>query len=323
MNFSLSVQQSISRGTVLDVGYVGSLARHLMWRRPLNAIPLGSNFDPRNADPTQRNVPLQPAFLRPMVGYNNVDMQELAASSNYHSLQMTVNRRFAQGLQFGGSYTWSKAMDYTDAETDSLSAFVPVRQWNYGLASFDRTHNLKVNWLWDVPSTPWKNPILRQTLNGWQVSGIASFVSGAPLTVGYTTTTAVDITGSPTETARIDVLRSPVIAGGDRTFYRNFDPGAFALPARGTLGTAGRWLLRGPGTNNWDIAVFKNFPVRERLRFQFRSEFYNALNHTQFSAWDATARFNPATGEQVNTRLGQATAAAPPRIIQFSLRAYF
>jgi hypothetical protein len=294
-----------------------------MWSRPLNAIPFGSNFSAANADPTLRGTPLPQAFLRPIVGYNNVDMRELGASSNYHSLQATVNRRFQKGLQMGASWTWSKAMDWTDAESQSISSLVPIRQWNYGLAGFDRTHNLKVNWTWDVPGVGVQMPVVKQVLNGWQVSGIGSFTSGAPVNVGFQTTTAVDITGSPTDGPRIDVIGNPVLPAGDRTFYRNFNPDVFALPARGTLGNAGRWVLRGPGTNNWDIAVFKNFPIRERLKLQFRSELYNAFNHTQFTTWDTTARFNPANGQQVNTRLGQATAAAPARIVQFSLRMFF
>ena len=323
MNFSFSVQQNLGKGTVLDIGYVGSLGRHLMWTRPLNAIPLGANFNPANTDPTLRNTPLPAVFLRPIAGYNNVNIQELAASSNYHSLQTTVNRRFRKGLQLGGSWTWSKAMDYTDVETQSISSQVPVRQWNYGMAAFDHTHNVKINWLWDVPAAGVRNPALKLALNGWQISGVASFISGAPQTVSLNTTTVLDISGSPTDGPRIQVLDSPVLPNSDRSFYRNFRTDVFGIPARGTLGNAGRWLLRGPGMNNWDVAVFKNFPVYERVRLQFRSEFYNAFNHAQFTAWDTAARFNPATGQQANARLGQATAAAPARTIQFSLRANF
>jgi hypothetical protein len=322
MNFGLSVQQNIGYGTVLDVGYSGSLGRHLMWQRNLNSIPFGANFDPRNADPTNTRVPLPQPFLRPMIGYNNINFREWASSSNYHSLQVSANRRFAAGMQFGGSWTWSKALDFNDNDTDGVSVLVPVRVWNYGLASFDRTHVLKVNWLWDVPETGIRAAVPRMILDDWQVSGIASFVSGEPLGIGFSNTTAVDITGSPTDGARIFVTGSPVLPKSERTFSRNFRTDVFRVPERGTIGNAAKNLIRGPGINNWDIAVFKNFPIREAMRLQFRVEFYNTFNHTQFSAIDTGARFDPA-GAQVNGRFGEFTAARNPRQIQLALRLYF
>ena len=94
------------------------------------------------------------------------------------------------------------------------------------------------------------------------------------------------------------------------------------MPAKGTFGNSAKTVIRGPGVNNWDIAIFKNFPVRERLRLQFRWELYNCFNHTQFSGLDTTARFD-AAGKQVNARFGEFTAARNPRIMQFALRFYF
>jgi hypothetical protein len=323
MNFSLSVQHSVGRGVIVDVGYSGSLARHLMWQRNLNAIPFGTNFLAKNADPTSPSSPLSPAFLRPLMGYNNISLRETASSSNYHSLQVSGNRRFARHMQFGASWTWSKAMDFNDNDTDTVSTLVPVRVWNYGLASFDRTHVAKLNWLWDVPGPKSKNPVVKAVLADWQVSGIASFVSGSPLAVGYSFTTAVDTTGSPTDGARIVVTGNPVLPKGERTFSRNFRTDVFQAPAKGTIGNSAKTIIRGPGVNNWDIAVFKTFPIRERLRAQFRSEFYNTFNHTQFSGLDTGARFDTATGAQVNTRLGEFTSARSPRQIQFVLRVLF
>jgi hypothetical protein len=322
MDFSFGVQHSLGWGTVLDVGYIGSLGRHLLWVRPLNAIPFGTDFQAANLDKTAANKPLPPAFLRPIVGYNNINQTEPAGSSNYHSLQVTVNRRFQKGLQFGGSWTWSKALDYNDEDNQTISTLVPIRVWNYSMAAFDRTHNLRLNWLFDVPS-PHGNRVLRQALGGWQLSGVTAFISGAPVPINFATTTPSDITGSPTDLPRIQINGNPVLEKGDRTFAHNFNTGVFSLPPVGSIGNAPRTVLRGPGLNNWDLALFKNFPVfKERARLQFRSEFYNAFNHTQFTQWDTTARFD-AAGNQVNGSFGQATAAAAARILQFSLRAYF
>lgn len=322
MNASLSVQQNIGWGTVLDVGYVTSLGRHLLWQRNLSPIPLGANFLPQNADPTNTRVPLPAPFLRSLVGYNDVLQREWAASSNYHSLQMTVNRRFTRGLQMGGSWTWSKSMDYNSADLTTVSPLVPVRVWNYGLSDFDRTHVVKINYLYDVPKPNWNNVVSKQVLGGWQVSGITSFVSGAPATAGLNFVNPVDITGSASQGARINVIADAVIEKSERTFSRNFNTDAFRAPAVGTIGNSARYVMRGPGVNNWDIAILKNFAIREPMRLQFRCELYNAFNHTQFSAFDTAARFD-AQGRQVNARFGEFTAARLPRQIQFALRFFF
>ncbi|MBI3683167.1 MAG: carboxypeptidase regulatory-like domain-containing protein [Acidobacteria bacterium] len=322
INYSFSIQQNVGFGTVLDVAYVGSLGRNLMWVRNINAIPLEANFNPANADPTNPATPLPGSFLRPAVGYNDINMSEAASSSSYHSMQVTARRRFTGGLQFGLAWTWSKALDYNDFDNNGVSTLVNPRVWNYGLASFDRTHVFKLDWVWNVPQSPWKALPARLLLNDWQLSGITSFVSGQPLGIGYSTTVAVDITGSPSQGARIVVLENPVLPKSDRTFSRNFRTDVFRLPARGTIGNAATTLIRGPGINNWDIAIFKDFPVREAMRFQFRWELYNAFNHTQFSALDTAARFDPQ-GAQVNARFGEFTAARSPRVMQGALRFYF
>jgi len=321
MNYSFSVQQNVGFGTVVEAAYVGSLGRHLLWSKNLNAIPFGTNFNPANIDKTT-NRPLAPAFLRTYPGYNNVNYREWAGSSNYHSLQVSANRRFARGIQFGASWTWSKAMDFNDGDTETVSTLVPVRVWNYGLASFDRTHVLKINWLWDLPRGAWANPVLKGVLNDWQLSGIASFVSGMAVGVGYSLVTATDITGSPTDSARIVVTGNPVLPKSERTFERFFRTDVFQAPAVGTIGNAARTLLREPGINNWDLVIFKDFPIREQVRFQFRWELYNAFNHTQFNGIDTSARFDSA-GRQVDTLFGQTTSSRDARRMQFALRFHF
>jgi hypothetical protein len=323
MNGSFSIQQNLGWGSVLDVGYVTSLGRHLLWQRNIGAIPLGANFLPQNADPSlATKTPLPAAFLRQFVGFNEVNIREWAGSSNYHSMQVTVNRRFARGLQMGAAWTWSKSMDFNSSDFTTVSALAPVRVWNYGLSDFDRTHVLKINYLYDVPAPRWHNPAAKMVLGGWQLSGITSFVSGAPAAVGYTLVNATDISGSRSQGSRIDVTGNPVLPKDERTFSRNFRTDVFRVPAVGTLGNSARTFLRGPGINNWDIATFKNFPIRERMKLQLRWEMYNAFNHTQFSGFDTTARFD-AQGRQVNTRLGEYTAARLSRQMQFSLRFYF
>ncbi len=321
-NYSFSVQQNIGFGTVFDIAYVGNLGRHLMWQRNLNVIPTGANFDPANADPTT-NRPLQGQFLVPFLGYNNINFREWGSSSNYHSLQVTANRRFARGLQFGVAWTWSKSMDYNSGETNTVSSLVPVRIWNYGLSSFDRTHIVRVNWLWDIPKAPFTNRVLDRIVNHWKLSGIASLVSGQPLGITLATTQAVDITGTPSQGARVVMTGDPILPKAQRSFDRFFNTDVFQLPETGTFGNAARTVIRGPGINNFDIALFKDIPVSEGMKLQFRCEFYNAFNHTQFSHLNTQGRFNPATGAQVSQRFGAVTGARPSRRIQLALRFLF
>lgn len=323
MNYSLSVQREIGFKTVLDIAYAGSLGRHLMWFRDLNAIPLGTNFLPSSADPTQPGRPLPNAFLRPLIGYNSIYSMEGASSSNYNSLQVTAQRRFANHLQFGLAYTFSKALNYNDTDTDMVNSLVNARSYYYGVASYDRTHILSINYIYELPDAPWKNGLSRAVLNGWQVSGITTFSSGAPLGINVTTTNGADITGTPSIGLRADIAGDPVLPKDQRTFSRNFDTSVFRLPKPGTYGNAARTVIRGPGINNWDVALAKNFALYERLRLGFRAEAYNVFNHTQFSALDTTARFDPTTGQQVNSRFGAFTAARDPRQLQLALRLSF
>jgi hypothetical protein len=322
MNFSLSVQQNIGWNTVLDVGYVGSLGRNQLWLRNLNPIPFGANFDPRNADPSNPATPLPAAFLRPIPGYNDILMSEPAASSNYHSMQVTARRRFANSFQFGFAWTWSKAMNFGDFDTSVVSALIDPRVWNYQLSAFDRTHNVRIDYLWDLPRVNAGFRPVSYILSNWQLAGITSFVSGAPLGVSFTTVTPIDITGTASQGARVVVVGNPVLPKGERTFSRHFNPDVFRLPARGTFGNSAPTILRGPGINNWDMSLTKNMPIGERLNLQFRAEAYNAFNHTQFATVDTAARFD-AAGNQVNSRLGEYLSSRAPRIMQFALRFTF
>ena len=327
MNYSIGLEQNIGFDTIMSVYYVGALGRNLFWRQSINPVPAGANFDPANADPTLNNKPLSPAFLRPITGYNDIFYFEGAASSNYHSMQTTARRRFTKGFQFGAAWTWSKAMDYNEdpraiGADATVNPFVHPRVWMYGPMSWDRTHTFKLNYVWSVPKVTLGNKVADYVVNDWQVSGITTFESGQPLGIGLATTVSTDFTGTPSQGARVDHVADAVLPKSERTFTRYFNTAAVAMPAVGTFGNSAKALLRGPGANNWDVAIFKNFPIRESVRLQFRWEMYNAFNHTQFSAVDTTARFDPQ-GNQVNARFGELTGADPARRMQFGLRLSF
>jgi len=322
-NFSLGIQRSLGFNTVMDLAYVGALGRHLLLLRNINTLPYGYRFLPASQD-TTTGRPLPDNFLVPYRGYSSVTIDEFSSGSNYHSMQLQVNRRFSRGLQFGASWTWSKSMDYGSNDWASVAQWAPRRVWNYGLSDFDRTHIVQINALWDVPKATRliKNRIVGVIADNWQLSGIASFVSGGPTTVSLSTTTGLDIPGGG-DGVRPIVLSNPTLPKSERSLVRYFRPDVFAMPAQGTFGNAARNSLRGPGINNIDLAVNKYIPIREKYRFLLRFEAYNALNHTQFSSMNTVAQFNPATGQQVNASLGTLTAARTPRVGQASLRFLF
>jgi Carboxypeptidase regulatory-like domain/TonB-dependent Receptor Plug Domain len=322
-HLSLGVQRDIGHQTVLDVAYVSTLGRHLDQTVDLNAIPYGARFQPQNQDPTTGR-PLIDNFFRPYRPYTTITYREHAGTSNYHSLQVQGNRRFSRGLQFGAAWTWSKTMDYS-SETGAVAwaRFAPRRDWNYGKALFDRTHILALNWQWDVPraSTLANNGFVRAVFDNWQVSGIATFSSGGPFPILLTTADNADLTGGG-DGARPIVLSNANLPKDQRTVARYFNPDVFGRPARGDRGNAPKDVVRGPGQNNFDFSFFKEIPVKERARFTFRWELYNAFNHTQFLNLDNTARFD-AAGRQVNTRFGALIANRDSRRMQASLRFTF
>lgn len=321
MNYSFGIQRDVGFNTVLDAAYVGSLGRNLLYVRNINAIPMYSRFDPANLDRTT-NSPLPDNFFRPYLGISTINVRGFGATINYHSLQVTANRRMSRGIQFGVAYTFSKTLGVGAGDFDGVSPYFSMRQRNYGLLSYDAPHVLTINYTWNLPNpAPHIKPV-SLILGHWIVSGITSFQSGFPFTPGFSTTDSVDLTGS-NEGARITVLGDPRLPKSERDFFRNFKTEMFARTPVRDFGNAGIGLLRGPGINNWVLAVSKRVPLAgEQRYFQFRAEFYNAWNHTQFSSIDSGARFNPQ-GQQINANFGAYNGARDPRRIQLSLRLMF
>jgi hypothetical protein len=319
MNFSFGVQHMVQRNIVVQASYVGSQAVHRLMTREINAIPMYSRFDPKFADPTSPGRPLPDNFLRPYQGYGSVTPYEMSGTSHYNALQSSMNRRFSKGFQFGVSYTYSKVLG-----TTGYSAYFPARSWNYGPVGQDRRHVFSANYMYQLPKLGAKlhsRPV-SWVLDNWQVSGVTSFVSGAPFTPGFSTTDGQDLTGSG-EGARITVVGDPRLEKSEKTFYRNFNTEAFARTSLRSFGNAGVGILRGPGVNNWDLTIARQFPLKSDQRYlQFRTGLFNAWNHTQFSGLDTTARFNPA-GQQTNPTFGAFTSARNARIMQLSAKLVF
>jgi len=329
-NWSFGVQQSLPGKLSLDVSYVGNTNRWVQGSKDLNAFPAGWRFDPRNADPTTGS-PLPDNLIRPYREYTTLTYLENVHNSYYHGLQVQLNRRLAESLQFGIAYTFGRARG-TEPGVCNLPAgtaaclqnpWVSNTQWLSGLQSFHQDNILVANFQYNLPraSKLAPNPIVKGMFDDWQLSGIYTYASGFPYSVTATSSAFGDISGS-------NILARPNVTGqdpdaGPRTFSQWFNTAAFSAPARGTFGNAPGNNFTGPPINNWDVTLMKNIPLGgETRRLRIRVEAYNLFNHTQFMTINAAARFDGA-GNQINPQFGQATAAQRPRTLQLGATLYF
>lgn len=324
-NFSLQIQRSLGFETVLSIGYVGSTSSHLSQRRNINYIPLGTLFRKEAQNPTRfpggvvpdedPTIPqiykdaglkfdgskaLLPQFLRPYPGYNNILFTEGSGSSNYHAMQITLQRKFGHKLTYSASYTWSRAMDTANSDTETVQSPSDIRRFNYRRASFDRRHNLAVNYIWNLPglgSRLGNHWLARGLFDGWDISGISQFMSGSPVELGFSLQPATgrSITGSPDFPARFLLTGDPT---GPRTRQQWFDPTVFHLPDIGSDGFGPRMYLSNPALYVHDISVFKNFSLpgrEESRRLQIRFEMFNAFNSPSFSSFNGGMTWNLAS----------------------------
>ena len=330
-NWSFEIQQNIGFGTVFSVAYVGDVARHGMQIVDLNATSYGTDFLPSSIDSTVAgNKPLPANFLRPLKGYGDIQYMEFNSNSNYNALQTHLSKRLSSHLTFNVSYSWAKALDYADTVSSAVNPVLNPRNRNYGPAIFDRRQTLAINYVYSIPSfaAHSNDRLLRQTLTGWEVSGIASFISGAPTAINYTFSTATDITGASGIgiDSRVDLSCNPNLPSSERTFARSFNTSCVHAPTLAELGIgdASKYPLVGPGIADYDISLFKTFNLgkSEVRRMQIRLETYNAFNHPQFTTVNTNAVFQ-ANGSQVNQELGQYTGAGPARRVAIGVKFYF
>ena len=345
-SYSLGVQSKLPFNLVLDTAYVGSLARHLLQRVNFNPVPYGATFLPQNQDPTKTGAAtlgsnaLSQDFLRPYQGFGNINLHQMGGTSNYNSLQTSLNRRFARGLSIGASYTWSKALTTASGDGTFNRIDGNTRKANYGPADFDRRHTLAINYVYEFPHVArfGNHELTRALFDGWQVSGITFFQSGQPYDVGFSIPGigSPQLTGSYTEGARIKLIGNP-LTGTSNDPYNRLNPAAYTLPPVGSIGLDApvRYLQR-PGINNWDMSLQKTFSFKERARLELRADAFNVFNHTQFNGVNSTLNFTSLTNATptnlylkpdgtVNNKngFGTVSGARDPRILQLVVRIQF
>ena len=214
-NYSVGVQRELGWGTVIDVTYAGFQMRDAEMNSNINTVPDGARFldqNPQNANPQNPTTPKPAEFLRPYKGYQQITMREHFGTASYNALQMQLNRRYINGLQFAVAYTYGKTVsDGTDFDTTR-----PGAAWNEGPDAATQFHNLVINYTWDIPSGSrmWDNWLTRGALDGWQLSGDTAFVSGD--WAGATTSTSdnFDFTGGDGGT-RPDITGDPMCTSGN------------------------------------------------------------------------------------------------------------
>jgi carboxypeptidase family protein/TonB-dependent receptor-like protein len=336
-NYNVGLQKKLPGGIIWDLAYVGSIQNHLPRRVNVNAVPYGATFRPENQDTTlaASTTPGQNAlpqdFLRPYIGYGNINMRLFDANANYHGLQTQIDRRFANGLFLNANYTFSKALDTQDVNTDFSRIDGFDKQANYGPAGFDRRHIFNLNWVYQLPRHENVNAFVSGLVNNWQVSGGYRLESGIPygLTWSVNGVNNRNVTGSDTEGSRINI-NGDTGSGHSEDPYQQFNLGIYNTASVGSVGLeSGRnYLTRAP-LNNIDLSVEKGFGLGGTRRLAFRVDAFNVLNHTQFDAVANNAVFS-AVGSGVITNLpyddqgrlvrtngfGSVTTVRSPRVVQ-------
>jgi len=337
--FGLNVQTDLSHDFLLEVGYVGARGTHQIFAHSQNQALLASPANPIRGQTTNTvaNIPLRvpiQGFTAP--GLSDIDSP---AESWYHGLEASLTKRYSNGLQFLAAYTFSHA--YSNAALDTSATGANARSGdntnlgaNYGRADFNREHRFVFSYLYQFPSPTRFSSFFDGLLGGWGVAGVTTIQSGLPLTL--TGTNANNIFGITTDRAqlvpgcRYQDLKKKGSTISNLNAY--FNAGCVLRNAAGAaiwniigddgrataFGSSGIGIVEGPGQNNTDLVIIKRTSLnklREGANLEFRTEFFNALNHPQFG--------NPSTNVSSAAFGVISTTSVNPRIIQFGLKVNF
>ncbi len=338
IQYHVAVQRELIRNTVLTVTYNGMRADHMVSRRELNTkipeiLPDGRKFYSTTAP--KRN---------PAVG--SMALFATDAKAWYDGLQLSLNKRLAQGFAVFGSYAFSKALDEAPAAISitETSGGPKIRMdsddlaRDKGLGAFDVRHSLTLSSLWDLPFGSGRRlgsgvpGFVGKAISGWALSGVVVFNSGHPFTpmISFNHSRSGVAGASATNVDRPDLRpgfsNNPVTGDPDRWY----DPAAFALPPAGYFGNLGRNTLTGPGLSTVDLSLMKETRVEsagERFRVQFRVELFNAFNHPNFdmpgNAQNLTAGsfiFTNTSGQPNLAATRPVRTTTDPRELQFALK---
>jgi hypothetical protein len=329
--WNATVQHQFAGNTTVQVGYVGQKGTHLMVPFDYAQRQLQSDGSTAPSPFFAANPTLYSVLGHPATGVADATVSGTKSNGNmtYNALQAVLQQEMRHGLQYQVSYTFSKCMSdstgYYGAWNNALSASaywqnVYDQRSEWAPCYYDATNVLSAYAVYDLPFGHGKavggnvNGVVNQVIGGWAVSPIVSFRTGWPLPVQG----AQDNSGTFGRGARANCDGVPSISktrieGIGVQWFTN--TGQFTQPAKGTFGNCSPQLdnLRSPHYTDVDLSVHKDFPIRERFRLQFRTDFINAFNHVQYNAPNMS----------LGATMGQITGAQPPRNIQLALKLYY
>jgi len=321
-NWFLSVQRELAKDTVIELAYNGNHSLRL---------PILADYN--QASPNLPGQTLGVQVRRPIPTFGPITWVDPAGNNDYNGFSARVEHRFAKGLYFLNSFTWGKAMGDSEQALEYYAGYVEANPQNIrnlaaerGPSSFDVKLNNVTSVVYQLPfgkgrtfGSSW-NPVLDALAGGWELNGINTAHTGTPLNVYYSPSTANDVTGLSNDYRgqafeRPNVTGSATSQGTAQMINTYFAGYTFTTPpASAPFGNVGRNAFRAPSFEQWDLAVDKNFRIVERMRLQFRSEFFNVLNHTNFGI---------PTTQTTSVAFGQIRTAYPPRQIQLALKLIF
>jgi hypothetical protein len=295
-NYNLNVEKGIGKSLLLQVGYVGSAAHHLLTTQDINQTAVsptlaGNLFTAQaafSANQTLANATVLAAaqqalqasrpFYSQFPNFALINEVNSNGNSNYNSLQTVLKVREYHRFTSQFTYTWAHALDDITAYRGTTPQNAFFIQGEYGNGDFDTRHNFTALLNYDLPNASYA----KRLTNGWQLSSFLSFHTGQPFNI----TTNTDTTGSGEGVQRVDLIGNP-FAGVSHAFNKGgvswINESAFAAPAVGTYGTLPRNFLYGPGYSSVDFSVIKNTKITERVNAQFRMEFFNLFNRTNLA----------------------------------------
>jgi len=329
-SWSFTVQQRVPMGMMVELGYVGSKSDRLLNEgiNNFNRVPFGAMLNDPTGDPNR---------YRPLSQYGDVPVARHAHYQNYNALQTLLSRQGTR-FSFTTAYTWSKALGIRGgAQGATTQPPGDIRDSAYGVLGYDRRHVLNIGYSWLLPDVE-KHALLNALAGGWQITGVSTWISGAPLqplaqtgaNFGLSGTMADGtpisnpaITGSP-QIAAMPVITCDPLSGltGDQII----NPACFSLPSAGQNGSYIFPDMRSPWYMNHDIGLFKNFQFANSRKFQFRASFTNVFNHPQrFLDDNRHLKLDFVNGVMTNAQFGVLPRDRKfgRRIVQLALKYYF
>ena len=322
--YNVNLQRQLDSKTVVQASYVGALGRHLIHLQPLNLLNPATGMAPN-----------------PNFSAGALELIESNAVSNYNAFQANVTRRLDHGLELTVSYTWAHSLDDASNPTGTSinSSFTGSNPYDfhaeYASSDFDVRHNVAAAFSYQLPGKSLRSRPAAWVLGGWSLEGVFTRQTGFP----YTPLLGEDIAGNGDQFAANNqrpnlVPGQPLYIASTAPPYQVANPAAFAIPAAGTYGDAGRNILRSSGLQQLDLGLLKTMKASERISVQFRAEFFNALNHANFASPAASGNNLLTAGSSFGLSAEMANASSGglllplfnsggPRSIQLALKLLF